>query len=426
MPPSPPGSDPVSTVPLRLPDFAPDQADFYQRDPGAAFARLRRVDPVHWYDAGGFWCLTRQAEIREVSHTPEVFSSVHGLQMWQVAVAQSGGDVSSVDAKSILEMDPPEHVRHRRLVMSVFKPRYIQSLEGRVREIARATLDAVDPTGEVDFVEQIAMPVPMLVIAEMIGVPGTDLVDFRRWSDSIIAAGGGGMTDESLQDLMELFEYFSVSLAAHREAPRDDIISLLLDAEIDGERLDEGEILMFLMTLLVAGNETTRNLIAGGGLALAQHPAQLAWLAADPSRLPGAVEEMLRFVTPVRSFMRCALTDTTLGDTAIRAGDYVVMFYGSGNRDETVFGPTVDEFDVARPDANRHLAFGFAEHLCIGAALARLEARVLFEEVLTRWPRWEQAGDVVPLESCLINGLVHLPVRLVAPQGSAAGRSPSR
>lgn len=403
----------MSASPLVLSDFAPDQAAFYHRDPAAAFAQLRRLDPVHWYEGGGFWCLTRQAEIREVSRSPEVFSSAHGLQMWQIALARSGGNVSSVDSASILEMDPPEHVRHRRLVMSVFKPRYIQSLEGRVREITRATLDAVDPKGEVDFVEQIAMPLPMLVIAEMIGIPGSDLVDFRRWSDSIIAAGGGGMTDETLQDLTELFEYFSASLVAHRGAPQDDIISLLLDAEIDGERLDEGEILMFLMTLLVAGNETTRNLIAGGGLALAQHPPQLAGLADDPSGLPGAVEEMLRFVSPVRSFIRRALTDTTVGDTAIRAGDYVVMFYGSGNRDETVFGPTVDEFDVARPDANRHLAFGFAEHLCIGAALARLEARVLFEELLARWPRWELVGDVVPLGSCLINGVVRMPVRLV-------------
>lgn len=416
----------MPAAPVVLPDFAPDHADFYQRDPWAAFAQLRRHDPVHWYEAGGFWCVTRQAEIREVSRAPEVFSSAHGLQMWQIAVARSGGNVSSVDSASILEMDPPEHVRHRRLVMSVFKPRYILSLEARVREIARATLDAVDPAVEVDFVEQIAMPVPMLVIAEMIGIPGSDLVDFRRWSDSIIAAGGGGMTDETLRDLTELFEYFTVSLAAHRDEPRDDIISLLIDAEIDGERLAEGEILMFLMTLLVAGNETTRNLIAGGGLALARHPSQLAWLAADPARLPGAVEEMLRFVSPVRSFIRCALADATVGGTTVRAGDYVVMFYGSGNRDETVFGPNVDEFDVSRPDANRHLAFGFAEHLCIGAALARLEARVLFEELLARWPQWDLAGDVVPLESCLINGLVRLPVRLVAPQPSAAGRSPSR
>lgn len=404
-----------SSVPLAPVDFAPDHADFYLRDPDAAFAHLRRNDPVHWYDAGQFWCVTRQAEIREVARTPEVFSSAHGLQMWQIPGILAGGPTSSagVDAVTILDMDPPEHVRHRRLVMSVFKPGYIRSLEPRIREIAAATLDAVDPTGTVDFVEQVAMPVPMLVIAEMIGIPGSDLADFRRWSDSIIeAGGGGGMTEQVMQDLAELFGYFAVSLEEHRAAPRDDIISLLLDAEIDGERLDEGEILMFLMTLLVAGNETTRNLIAGAALALAEHPDQRAWLAADHSRLPNAVEEMLRWVTPTRSFIRRAVVDTSLAGQPIAAGEYVVLFYGSGNRDEDVFGRSVDVFDVTRPDANRHLAFGFAEHLCIGAALARLEARVLFEELLARWPRWEVAGDVVRLESCLINGLVQLPVRL--------------
>ena len=408
-----PSPAPMENQPLA--GFAPDHAEFYLGDPDVAFAHLRSHDPVHWYEPGQFWCLTRQAEIRAVSRTPAVFSSAHGLQMWQIPGVLAGGPASSagVDAVTILDMDPPEHIRHRRLVMSVFKPGFIRSLEPRVREIAHATLDQVDPRGPVDFVDGIAMPVPMLVIAELIGVPGRDLADFRRWSDSIIEAGGGaGMTDQVMQDLAELFGYFSESLAAHRRSPRHDIISLLLDAEIDGERLDEGEILMFLMTLLVAGNETTRNLIAGAGLALAEHPDQRAWLAADLERLPNAVEEMLRWVTPTRSFIRRAVADTSLAGHPIAAGEYVVLFYGSGNRDEEVFGTTSGHFDVARPDANRHLAFGFAEHLCIGAALARLEARVLFEELLRRWPTWEVAGEVVPLESCLINGLVSLPVRL--------------
>ena len=219
------------------------------------------------------------------------------------------------------------------------------------------------------------------------------------------------MTDQTLHDMGELFAYFTAGLEDHRAHPREDIITLLLDAELDGERLGTGETLMFLMTLLVAGNETTRNLIAGGGRALADHPEQRALLAADPSLVPGAVDEMLRWVSPVRSFVRRAQIDTLIGDTPIRADDYVVLFYGSGNRDDTVFGPTADRFDVTRVDAYRHIAFGFGEHLCLGAALAKVEARVMFEELLRRWPRWELAGEVVPLASCLMNGIVHMPVR---------------
>jgi cytochrome P450 len=395
-----------------LRDFAPDSPTFYDGRADASFTHLREHDPVHWYEPGGFWCLTRQAEIREVSRQPKVFSSTRGLQMWQIPVQRDGGEVAPAGGASILEMDPPDHIRHRRLVTSAFTPRYLQRLEDRIREITTETLDTCDPDAEVDFVEQIAVPLPMLVIAEMIGVPGGDHATFRRWSDSIIEAGGGGMTDEAVQDLTDLYVYFATSLEEHRAAPRDDLITLLLDAEIDGESLAEGEILMFLMTLLVAGNETTRNLISGGALALAEHPDQRAWLAADHERIPNAVEEMLRWVSPTRSFVRYAVTDTTVGEWPIAAGQHVVMFYGSGNRDAEVFGQTADRFDVARADANRHLAFGFGEHLCLGAHLARLEARIMFEELLRRWPDWRLAGDPVHLESCLINGLVHLPVRL--------------
>ncbi len=403
---------------MPLSDFEPEAAAFYGRDPERAFAHLRTHDPVSWYAPGQFWCLTRQAEIRDVSRNARTFSSAHGIQMFQIAEAHAGKPVAADGADgamSILQMDPPEHLRHRKLVMSAFRPRYMDQLETRIREIAVETLDACDPTGEVDFVEQIAVPLPMRVIAEMIGVPPEDAGDFRRWSDSIIEAGGGGMTEQTLQDMGELFAYFTTSIEEHHATPRDDIITMLLEAEIDGECLGKGEILMFLLTLLVAGNETTRNLIAGGGRALAERPDQRAKLAVDPTLLPGAVDEMLRWVSPVRSFVRRAQVDTTIGDTPIRAEDYVVLFYGSGNRDEAVFGPTAGAFDVTRAEAFRHIAFGFGEHLCLGAALAKVEARVMFEELLGRWPTWEIAGDIVPLESCLMNGLVHMPVQLGSP-----------
>ena len=404
-------------------DFAPDDAEFYRGRSDTAFARLRAEDPVHWFDEGGFWCITRQAEIREVSRQPKAFSSAQGLQMWQIPAIRNGESFSpaGVDgAVSILEMDPPEHIAHRRLVTSVFTPRYIAKLEAHIREITGATLDALDPTGEIDLVEQIAVPLPMLVIAEMIGVPGEDRDRFRRWSDSVVEAGGGGVTEATIADLAELFEYFSSSLAAHRETPADDIITMLLDAEVDGECLTDGATLMFLMTLLVAGNETTRNLIAGGSLALAEHPDQRALLAAEPERIPNAVEEMLRWVSPVRSFIRRAEIDTELAGVEISAGDYVVLFYGSGNRDEAVFGDSADRFDVTRDDASRQISFGFGEHLCLGAALARMEARIMFEELLVRWPEWTITGDPDHLPSPLMNGLVHLQVRLDGGQVSSS------
>ncbi len=205
--------------PMPLADFAPETAAFYTRDPDAAFAHLREHDPVHWYGDGGFWCVTRQADIREVSRTPTTFSSAHGIQMFQIADAHAGNPVVPSKSDSILQMDPPEHLRHRRLVMSAFRPRYMAELETRIREIARETLDACDPSAEVDFVEQIAVPLPMRVIAEMIGVPPSDAADFRRWSDSIIEAGGGGVTDQTLQDMGELFAYFTESIEEHHSEP---------------------------------------------------------------------------------------------------------------------------------------------------------------------------------------------------------------
>ncbi len=399
---------------MPITDFAPETAEFYGRDPETAFAHLRATDPVHWYEPGGFWCLTRQAEIREASRQPTIFSSAYGIQMFQIAEAHAGHGPTPDDpaAASILQLDPPDHLRHRKLVMSAFRPKYMAELETRIREIAVESLDACDPTSDVDFVEQIAVPLPMRVIAEMIGVPPGDAAVFRRWSDSIIEAGGGGVTEQTLHDMGELYAYFTEKIEDHRATPRADIITILLDAEIEGETLGKGEILMFLLTLLVAGNETTRNLIAGGGRALAEHPDQQLRLAADPSLIPGAVDEMLRWVTPVRSFVRRAQVDTAIGGTPIKAEDYVVMFYGSGNRDEAVFGPTAHEFDVTRADAYHHISFGFGEHLCLGAALAKVEGRVMFEELLRRWPSWDITGDIEPLRSCLMNGLVHMPVEL--------------
>lgn len=400
-----------------LPHFAPETAAFYLADPDASFARLRREDPVHWYEPGGFWCITRHADVQEISRRPRLFQSGRGTQIFQIALANAGEDLAgdlrdSNVVPNIIMMDPPAHNRHRKLVMGAFTPRAAAKLEGRVREIARACLSDA-PRGEaLNFVDAVAVPVPMLVIAELLGVPSSDQDDFRRWSDGMIRAGAGIFDDESRGCFAELFPYLAERVRERRADPRDDIISVLVDSTIDGERLSDPEIVMFLVTLLVAGNETTRNLIAGGTKALLDHPDELRRLVDRPALLPNAIEEMLRIVSPVRNFCRSATRETELRGKSIAEGEFVVMFYGSANRDEEVFGEDAGAFRIERASARQHVAFGFGEHLCLGASLARLEARVMFEELLPLLPKTERHGPGEPLSSSLMNGWVDLPLSL--------------
>jgi cytochrome P450 len=307
-------------------------------------------------------------------------------------------------------MDPPEHNRHRKLVIGAFTPRMVAALEPRVRELARESVAAIRPGEPFDFVEQVAVPLPMFVIAEMLGVPSSDYAAFRRWSDAMIEAGSSGPSAESLGAAAELFAYMIAKAAERRSAPRDDVLSTLALAELDGLRLTDAELAIFCLTLLVAGNETTRNLIAGGMHALLESRASWEKLCADASLLPNAIEEMLRFVSPIQNFVRRVQRDTELAGKPLRAGEYVALFYGSANRDADVFGADADRFDVARPNADRHLAFGFGEHLCLGASLARLEARVVFEELIARGPGFAAAGPVRRLPSTLVNGIAEMPL----------------
>ncbi len=404
------------------PGFAPETVDFYLGDPEPAFAALRRDDPVHWYEGGRFWCITRHADVQDVGRRPRDFCSSRGTQIFQVALERDRGDAipdemlqtALASAPNIIMMDPPQHNRMRKLVIGAFTPRAAGHLEPRVREIARETIAAV-PRGEVvDFVDDLAVPLPMLVIAEMLGVPREDHPDFRRWSDQMIRTGAGIFDEESQQSLVELFAYLADRVKERHDAPRDDVLSMLLRAEIDGDRLSDPEVVMFLMTLLVAGNETTRNLISGGMKLLFENPDQRERLSAEPERLPNAIEEMLRLVSPVRNFCRVATRDVGLRDKTIREGDWLAMLYASANRDEEVFGEDSDEFRIDRPNAKQHVAFGFGEHLCLGASLARLEARVMFEELLPLLSGIELAGPIEPLPSNLMNGLVDMPVVLPA------------
>jgi cytochrome P450 len=396
-------------------DFAPDQPGFYLGDPHGAFRRLRAEDPLHWYEAGPFWCATRHAEVSEISRRPRTFSSAHGTQLFEVPTRVAGRDLGLEElAPSIIRMDPPAHNRHRKIVISAFTPRIVAALEPRVREIARESVDALRPGEVFDFVEQIAIPLPMFVIAELLGVPRSDYATFRRWSDALIEAGSSGPSEASMKGAAELFVYMLAKAAERRGAPREDVLSKLALAQIDGERLGDAELAVFCLTLLVAGNETTRTLIAGGMHALLEDRAQWEKLCADPSLLPNAVEEMLRYVTPIRSFVRRVQHDTELAGKRLRAGEYVALFYGSANRDEAVFGSDAERFDIARPNADHHIAFGFGEHLCLGASLARLEARVMFEELIARGRGFSFAGPARRVHSVLVNGIAEMPMRFEA------------
>jgi cytochrome P450 len=347
--------------------------------------------------------LTRHDDVVAVSRDPVTFCSSRGILLSDI-------ERPVVPRQSIIYIDPPEHAQYRKLVQPAFSPGRLRALEERIARLTRELIDAIAENAVIDFVEALAAPLPLLVIADMLGVPGADRARFRRWSDAIIEAGTQP-TAENMAQSLELLDYFGAVVAERRERPGDDLISLLVHSEIEGERLGEFDLLMFCMTLLVAGNETTRNLLSQGALALATHPDQRALLARDPALLPRAVEEMLRWGSPVSSFMRVATRETELRGTRIREGERLLLLYASANRDQVVFGADAEEFRVLR-DASRHVAFGFGEHFCLGAQLARMEGRIAFAQLSERFSRWQLAGEVERLPSLFMRGIVRLPISL--------------
>ena len=389
--------------------FAPHEPAFFLGDPHAAFRRLRRDDPLPWHPGvGGAWCVLKHADVMEVSRDPGRFTSTRGVQLGMKAEDARPLGVPP----TILEMDPPIHNMHRKLVMGAFTPRAAAEQETMIRAITREVVASIDPDAVTDLVDAVAVPVPMYVIAEMLGVPRSDRPRFKAWSDAMIEAGGGRRTAVTDAMLGEMLGYFHGVLTERRRAPKDDLVSTLARAEIEGAALSDPEILMFCITLLAAGNETTRNLISGGSLLLMRHPEERRKLVADPARIPNAIEEMLRWWTPVQSFIRTATRKTELRGKRIAEGDVMLLLYASANRDEEVWGDDADRFDVGRDHRRaRHLAFGFGEHLCLGASIARLEARVVFEELLARFPDFALAGEPKLLESRLMHAIEHLPVR---------------
>ena len=379
--------------------------------PHDRFRRLRQEAPVYFHPepAGpGYWALTRYDDVARVSKDPLTFSSARGGTNIEDLTEESLSQVRLM----MLNMDPPKHQQFRRLVSVGFTPRMIRALEPRIRETATAIIDKVARRGHCDFVEEVAAELPLQVIAELMGIPLEDRHKVFTWSNRLIGFDDPEFST-SRQDgtlaAMEMWAYATALAESRRDRAGSDLVTTLINAEIDGERLTGTEFEAFFLLLAVAGNETTRNLISGGMLALIEHPQARERLLAEPTLMPSAVEEMLRFVTPVMHFRRTATRATEIRGQRVAAGDKVVMYYTSANRDEEVF-PDPDAFDVAR-SPNDHLAFGVGEHFCLGASLARLEIRVMFEELLKRLPDIELAGPVRRLRSSFINGYKRIPVR---------------
>lgn len=388
-------------------DFQPALADpaFHSDDPFPVFRRLREKPSLHRNETPGFWAVTRHEDVVAVSRDPSTFCSSQGTILQDL-------ERPIMPRQSIIYIDPPDHTKYRKLVQPAFTPGRLRALEGWIRKTTCDLLDAIEPGRPFDFVESFAAELPLVVIADMLGVPQADRPQFKIWSDHIIDAGSNP-TEENLLHAAALFQYFSGVLAERRAKPGDDLLSTLVQSDIDGERLEEFDLLSFCMTLLVAGNETTRNLLSHGVLALATHPDELAQLLGDRTLVPRAVEEMLRWGTPIAAFMRTATRDVVVRNTEVRAGDRLFMLYASANHDESVFGEDAGTFRISR-DASGHVAFGFGEHFCLGAALARMEGRIAFEELLARFAKIELAGDVERLASLIVRGIVRLPVTLSA------------
>jgi cytochrome P450 len=409
------------------PGLISDPATYVAGVPHAEFERLRREEPVAWVDeppllryradgaalavrGTGYWAVTRHATVVAVSRDTVTYSSAERGSF--LADPRSRQDLERT-RQFLINMDAPEHRRVRQLLAAAFTPRTLRLLEGRVREHARSLVDALLDRDEFDLVRDLAAELPLLTLADLLGVPHEDRAQLHRWSDNLVGFDdpefGGGRIDVYKRTFVEAFAYAMELARARRRSPGDDLVSELVRAEAGGGRMSDQEYCHSWLLLVVAGNETTRHLLSGGLHALLEWPDQLRLLAERPDLVPAAVEELLRWVSPIVQFRRTATRDVELEGTAVAAGDKVVMYYASANRDEAVFDRP-DRLDLAR-DPNPHLAFGIGPHFCLGAHLARLEAAILLETLRPHLARLRLAGPPVRLESNFMNGVKAMPAR---------------
>jgi cholest-4-en-3-one 26-monooxygenase len=387
---------------------------FYGGDPFPAFAWMRQHAPAYFDEASGVWGITRYADIKEISKDPETFSNAGGIR-------PDNGPLPMM-----IDFDAPEHVRRRRLVSEGFTPRRIRESEEGIRVICDAIIDRVCEAGSADFVRDIAAPLPMIVIGNMLGVAPRDRDDLLRWSDDMLKSLGSpdpGAMELAATAAMEYAEYVTAIAAQRkRDNQSDDLIGTLVHAEIDGDRLDESSVIYESLLILIGGDETTRHVISGGMFELLRHPDQLENLTANRSLMPGAVEEMLRWVSPIKNMARQMTRDVEFAGETLSKGQKLLLLYPSGNRDEAVFDrPEI--FDITRTP-NDHMAFGFGSHFCLGNRLARMELSVMFDRLLDRLPDIALAQDAEPPKRAanFVSGYETMPVVFTpsAPVGASA------
>jgi cytochrome P450 len=404
----------TGTEPVTYNPFDPS----FRADPYPSYRRLREEDPTH-YSPLGFWVFTRFADCDAMLRDSRSSSDEQNSVLFQEFVAANGENPMEafVDFRPFLVRDPPDHTRLRSLVSKAFTPRTVEGLRPRADQLVTELLDRVAPRAGMDIIEDLAYPLPVAIISEMIGVPAEDHAAFRGWSralargldpDFILPPEALAAREEALG---EFREYFRSLMAKRRDDPQPDLLSALIAVEEDGARLNEEELLGTLVLLLVAGHETTVNLIGNGCLALLRHPDQMGLLRADPGIIRAAVEELLRFDSPVQMTLRIALEDMEIGGVTVERGQAATVLLGAANRDPAVFADP-DRLDLRRPDC-RPLSFGFGIHHCLGAPLARLEASTALAQLVGRFPQLELAVDEpARTDQLVLRGLSSLPVTI--------------
>jgi cytochrome P450 len=407
------------------------ESAWFQSYPHDVYARLRREAPVFHSERDGIWAISKYEDVRSISRTPELFANGH--HVYSTAASIKGepdapaivtpdadarrASILDADGKDSLVMaDGPRHAFLRKIASYAFTPRAIARLEDEVVRLTKESFANIEAESEVDFIDTVAAPVPIMMIARMLGVSDQHIHDFRRWSDAFCEIGDEslpGLDDpafgERLAAIQEFNEFFVEQFNDRRSNPQDDLLTAMVQAEWEGKKMSDDELKMMTMILLIAGNETTRGLLSGTGILLAEHPDQREILRGDLELIPTAIEEFLRLVSPVTHMCRTALDDVEIRGVQVPKGAYLCLLYPAANRDEDIWEDP-DRLDVRRPVDSTHLAFGFAEHFCLGANLARREARIVTTELLSQFSSWELVGDTRRAQSHMTPGLTKMPV----------------